>query len=1188
MTERLQKAKEILTSVKGKQLTVAERSQLSIKLAGLLLDEANVTAKSKELNLQAELARMMDDPMGKAFTTAMADEGFRSHVPSRTVDQLIFLIKKYGIPRYLSFIKRTQLFFFKWIGPLFPSFLIPLVRKKLRKETSSVIMLGEPEDLIQHIQQRQKEGIRINLNHLGEAILGEQEAMHRLDIYLNDLANPEIEYISVKISTICSQLNLLSWQETLAILCKRLKLLYRAARDHTFIRRDGTAISKFVNLDMEEYRDLHLTVEAFQQTLEDPEFYALSAGIVLQSYLPDSYPIQQRLSAWARQRVAAGGAPIKIRIVKGANLAMEQVEASLRGWAQAPYPTKAEVDANFKRMVIFGCAAENAAAVNLGIGSHNLFDIAHAMILRAENQVEKYVTFEMLEGMAEQIRRVVQEVSGGMLLYCPAATEEEFQNAVAYLTRRLDENTAPENFLRHLFGLVTNTPEWNHQSALFLKSCEDMQQVYAGPRRIQNRQVEPLHPEIRAFFENEADTDWSLRQNRMWIESHLHQWASRIHPIVPLVIGEEEIITKDKLGIGEDPAHPKKILYQYSLANQDHLEKALRIASNAAMQWQETTIDERNSLLAEVAQKMRQHRADLIAAMVADTGKTVAEADVEVSEAIDFAEYYRLSAKEWLALPDIKWRPKGTVLVAPPWNFPCSIPAGGILAALIAGNCVIFKPAAESVLVGWQLVRIFWEAGISKKVLQFITCEDEPVGSMLVRDPRIACVVLTGATDTAKLMLRLRPGLDLVAETGGKNAMIISNMSDRDLAVKDLVQSAFGHAGQKCSACSLAICHAEVYDDPQFRKQLRDAAASLQVGSQWDLSTRINPLIRTPNPVLMRGLTTLDDGEEWLLEPKVDPHNPNLWSPGIKLGVQPGSFTHQNELFGPVLGLMRAESLKQAVKLANGTRYGLTSGIHSLDEREQDYWSQNVESGNCYINRGITGAVVRRQPFGGCKESSFGFGAKAGGPNYVTQLMIPSQAVLPQQTSRIPEVLQPLTHYLLKNGGLGDVWESSLASYQFFKETYFDKKHDPSKVLGQDNYLMYRSHPHVLFRIQSQDALKDVLRVIAAAIICKTPLEVSGDPIMPDLMILKLPNVKFIPETEKHLIARLEKNGIRRMRLISAPSEELQNALANNAINVNLAPVLANGRLELLHYLREMSLSFDYHRYGYLGKREVN
>ena len=254
--------------------------------------------------------------------------------------------------------------------------------------------------------------MRLNINHLGEAILGEEEAHKRLKLYLDDLAKPDFAYMSIKLSTIYSQINLLAREKTLSIAAERLRALYRAANSHTYTYPDGTVSPKFINLDMEEYRDLELTKDLFKKVLSEPEFHKTHAGIVLQAYLPDSFLFQKELTEWAKDRVKRGGAPIKIRLVKGANLAMEQFEASLRGWAQAPYKEKIESDANFKRMLTYACQKENAKAAHLGVGSHNVFDISYALLLRAENGVEKEVSFEMLEGMAEHIRRVVQEITG--------------------------------------------------------------------------------------------------------------------------------------------------------------------------------------------------------------------------------------------------------------------------------------------------------------------------------------------------------------------------------------------------------------------------------------------------------------------------------------------------------------------------------------------------------------------------------------------------------------------------------------------------------------------------------------------------------------------------------------------------------------------------------------------------------
>jgi len=1185
----VQSAQELLKGLKGKPVEGMQRREAAVELAGLMMQEAALLQTKEEKKQQAQLARMMDDLTGKVFTTCMTDQCFRSSNPWRSADQLSYLIGHFGTPRYLSFDARLGLNIFHTFGKALPSFFVPMTRWMLRKETSKVILPGEDEPLRRHMQKRRLEGVRINLNHLGEAILGEEEAKNRLETYLEDLKKPEVEYVSIKISTIYSQINLLAWEETLEKLSEKLRELYRAAKNNYFVRADGSKVLKFVNLDMEEYRDLHLTVELFQKVLDEPEFLNCSAGIVLQSYLPDSYAIQKELTAWAKNRVSKGGAPIKIRIVKGANLAMEKVEASMRGWQAAPYATKAEVDANFKRMVTFGMSQKNHTYANLGIASHNLFDISYALCLRAENDAEKEVGLEMLEGMADHIRRAVQVVSGDILLYCPVATKEEFQNAVAYLVRRLDENTSPDNFLRHVFHLTPGSEAWNEQVRLFKLACEQKDTVSAESRR----EIALPQSEIADPFENASDSDWALKESRQKALEALNRWKDKsIELIVPVVGGKE--VKTEAVAKGIDPSFPNKTLYSYCLAGLPELETAISTAKIEEGRFGTSSVKERSELLFKVACLMRQKRNELISAMTADCAKTIPEGDVEISEAIDFVEYYRRNVEEIQHLQDLEWSPKGTVLIASPWNFPCSIPTGGISAALAAGNSVIFKPAQEAILAGWELAKIFWEAGVPKEVLQFVPCLDDPVGTALIKDPRINVIVLTGATETAKLFLKFRPGLDLMAETGGKNALIITAISDRDLAIKDLVHSAFGHSGQKCSACSLGILEKEVYDDPHFLKQLKDAVTSLKVGPAWDPSSKVIPLITPPHATLMEGLTKLDEGESWLVKPQQNEANPHLWSPGVKLGVKKGSRSHQKEFFGPVLSLMRAENLQEAIELANGTPYGLTSGLHSLDEREHQIWLEKIEAGNCYINRGITGAIVQRQPFGGIKDSSFGAGIKAGGPNYVMQLMKARQKSLPQESGPLTATVEELVEALGEKFYPPEEKQAFLASiksYAFYWNSYFLHDHDPSQVIGQDNILQYLPLQSLTLRVSASDPELEVFKVIAAALTCGTALEISADPsaaafIKQGSWFKKAEFLTLVAEDENAFIDRVSHGAVKRLRLLSEPSAKLEKALADNGVSTCNAMPFANGRVELLRFLREVSISSDYHRYGNLGKRE--
>ena len=585
MSRYLLHARDLLHKAHLRPSSREQRQAEAVLLAGYMLSEANRVESSSERAKQKQLARMVNDPMGKVFVTRLTDQCFRSDNRWRVADQITNLINTYGVPRFLGRFQRMQLSFFSALGPSIGQYFVPLIRRLVRSETSSVILPGETDPLSSHIAMRRKQGVRVNINHLGEAILGEEEAQRRLQMYLDDLTRPDIEYISVKVSTIYSQINLLGWDHTLAVLSDRLKQLYSAAKNNFYIDAKGNKRPKFVNLDMEEYRDVRLTVELFTTVLDDAEFYDYSAGIVLQAYLPDAHLYQQQLTTWAMQRVAHGGAPIKIRLVKGANLAMEKVEASLKGWEQAPYLTKSEVDANYKRMMEYGCMPEHAAAVRMGIASHNLFDIAYGMLLREEYGVSKSVSFEMLEGMADALRQVVQTLSGGMLLYCPTATKDEFQYAVAYLTRRLDENTASENFLRTLFDLKQGSRTWNEQVDYFSKACEEASSVSCQPRRPQNRLEKPRRQEFQSPFVNEADTDWSLPQNFIWAQRILHEWRQKPLLQIPIVIGGTECFDKCRTVTKEDPSILHKEIYIHALADKAHIETALATTIKAAEEW---------------------------------------------------------------------------------------------------------------------------------------------------------------------------------------------------------------------------------------------------------------------------------------------------------------------------------------------------------------------------------------------------------------------------------------------------------------------------------------------------------------------------------------------------------------------------------------------------------------------------
>ena len=1221
LSKRSSKLDSILNSVDiDNGSTQSREIQLSIALARHLQRRANELQTPQERRQQSELDRMIQNPGDKVTMIQMTDQAFRAKTPNRAVDQLVHILDVQGIPRFFTPFDRVLLKGFQSFGSFLPGVAVPMVKEKMQQETANVVLPAEPELLAKHLRARRGDGVRMNVNFLGEALIGEDDAQSRLKKYLQALQDDSIEVMSVKISTLYSQISSLAYDHTLDILCDRLELLFRASVKSNFTRDDGSVVSKFVYLDMEEYRDMRLTADAFQRTLSRPGLENVRAGIVLQAYIPDSFATQQRLVAWARERVAAGGAPVTMRIVKGANMEMERFEASLHVWPQAPYTVKAHTDANYRRMVDWGLRPENIAAARLGIASHNLFEVAYGIVKAYTADAMDKVQFEMLEGMANHQRRALHELVADLLLYAPACRKEDFIHAIGYLVRRLDENTGPSNFLRHAFKLKVDSEEWERLEQQFRDAFDELDSLSQAPRRIQDRNQPPQAP-IQddtpwQEFVNESDTDFTLPKNVEWAEQILNTWRDRHSENaieIPLVVAGKPVAGTRKQRACSDPSRPELTIANYCQANSEDVDAAVACAKQDPDGWRAMSFSDRNAVLRKVAQTIRERRGDLMGAALADGGKTLPQSDPEVSEAVDFVEFYARTASYFDELSGVNVQPRGVVVVVSPWNFPIAIPCGGIAAALAAGNTVILKPASDTVLVAYELCKCFWDAGISQQTLQLLPCSGATEGLQLASHPDVDTVILTGGTETALSMLSHRPEIRLLAETGGKNATIVTAMSDRDQAIKHVIHSAFGHAGQKCSATSLLILEGEVFEDEKFKATLCDAVRSMQVGSAWDLETVIGPLIRPPSGELETALKELEPGESWAVMPECDPDSDQLYSPAVKWDVAPDSFTHCTEFFGPVLGVMRADNLRHAIELVNHSGYGLTSGLESLDEREQEIWKDEIRAGNLYVNRETTGAIVLRQPFGGMGKSAFGPGIKAGGPNYVAQLLKFEDCYAPaglddgeQAKASHDEQLMGLKKLIQ---GCSDDWASeelcssfdlAIRSFSSQFKSEFGRQHDHMRLVGQDNFRRYLPVKGLRIRVESADSPFEILVRVAAArsVGCRVTLSfaptIDSDSVAAQLVGWLdrsteswAADIEFVTETDFALAVAIEEGRARRLRYANPDRVAGVVRQSANLYDCYVAdePVLSEGRIELLWYLEEQSISDNYHRYGNLGDR---
>ena len=1228
-----------------KKTDLPEILQTTLALAEKWQNRANTLRTKDELKQQQMMRRLLNHPSDKTVVMHLVDQSFRSGNPSRVVDQFRYLLQHHGIPRFFPQVEQWLLKIFLHLGNLVPQISHSQILRKIREDTRRTILPEEPEILNAHLKKRQAEGVQVNLNHLGEAVLGNAEALNRLKLYGDSLRNPEIHTISIKISNIVAQLHPLGFENELDLICERLSELYRIAQENPVLHSDGTRRAKFVNLDMESYHDLDLTMDAFMRTLDQPEFKNLQAGIVLQAYLPDSFLRQQKLVKWAKKRIQnggtsdAGGSPVKMRLVKGANLVMEAVEAEVFGWPLTVFDSKIETDANFKRMLEFGLQPENIAAVHFGLASHNLFDLAYTHVLAEERGITEGLVFEMLEGMADHVRRTLQEEKRkgesketNLLLYTPVTSQDQFISAIAYLVRRLDENTSADNFLRHSFDIRVDSAAWKFLEKQFLAAWNLKDKISSEPRRQQNRDKEVFAENIGTLadpiFRNEPDTDWVLPENQKWAKKIRKKWQPNENTKVrkiPLVIGNTEVKAKRKQLLFFDPSQPSTpdaadipAVYSVALATKTDVNKAVKIAKDDPSKWRQTTLLERHKMLSGAAINMRKKRGDLIGVAAAVCGKTFYETDPEISEAIDFIEYYPHSLRLLEKQSSLKLSPLGVVLVIPPWNFPLAIPTGGVAAALACGNTVLFKPSPLAFPLGEEIAKCFWDAGIPREALQLVCCEDgEPIQT-LSGHPDVDAIIFTGGTQTALKLLEKRPDAELSAETGGKNATIVTAMADRDQTIEHVLHSAFSHSGQKCSATSLLVLEREVYEDETFRKQLLDAIETLKVGSVWNFSNKMGPLIRQPLADLRKGLETLDTGESWALAPKSAETNPKLWHPAVKWGVRRGSFSHQTEFFGPLLSVMRAESLEDAIEIVNDTPYGLTSGLESLDPREQKIWMEKIEAGNLYINRVTTGAVVLRQSFGGMGLSAIGAGIKAGSPNYAVQFCKIEEGETPTQG---PLREESSLHYLARN------WQNQLSlstdstpnfpleirnelqktiqaiySCLFQYEKEFSGEQDFFRLRGQDNLFRYLPVGNVTVRLHADDSLFETLIRIAAALIAKCKVEVSMPQDFKNSVSKFLSgtegkrlcdSVIICTETDEELAERFlitnKTAKIDRLRYAHPDRvpQTIHQAAAKLGKHVSRHVPLAEGRIEMLRYLREQSISIDYHRYGNLGEREV-
>jgi len=856
-----------------------------------------------------------------------------------------------------------------------------------------------PDDVMKTLRKRHEQKIGFTVDLLGEAVVSEKEtdeyAARCLELLehlaretdgwsdqLDDSAElfPVVN-LSVKISALYSQTNPADPADAIAHLAPKLRPILRRAKE----------LGVFINFDMESFSHKNITLDLFKTLFAEPEFRDWPhAGIVIQAYLRDAEKDLVDLIDWGRARRTR----FTVRLVKGAYWDYEKIKSTQNGWSIPVYLQKPESDANFE--ALSRVLLENESIVTAAFGSHNVRSIAHAQALADELGIDRTrFEFQLLYGMAGPVKRALVEMGYRVREYCPVG---ELLPGMSYLVRRLLENTSNEGFLRAKFSD-------NVSEKILLRDPNGL--VRGNPDSVsKDRHLldgASLDVPPGDVYENAPLVNFAYQQSQEEMRAALRQVRARLGKKYPLVIGGERVWI-DRTTASLNPSAPDEIVGDVAAAGIPEAERAVKTARDAFAKWSRTPFEERARLLERAAAIMERRRYELSALEVFEVGKPWAEADSDIREAMDFCLFYAQQMRR-IGRPRLTqhvpgeesyyhYWPRGVALVIAPWNFPIAILCGMASAALVTGNTVIMKPAEQSAVCGAMLMEIFEEAGVPPGVLNFLPGHGSVIGAHLVDHKDVDLIAFTGSREVGLKIWEsagiTRPGQRelkrVVCEMGGKNAVIIDSDADLDEAIVDSIYSAFGYQGQKCSALSRLIVLEENYD--RVLERLLSAAASLRVGNPEEPGMTVGPVIDKTAYERILNYIEIGKSEATLaFQHQNVPPKGYFIPPTIFVDVKPNMRIVREEIFGPVLSVLKARDLDEAVKIANGTDYALTAGFFSRSPANIERAKAEIEAGNVYINRSCTGAVVGRHPFGGFKMS--GGGTKAGGEDYLLQFLLP-------------------------------------------------------------------------------------------------------------------------------------------------------------------------------------------------------
>ena len=1164
----------------------------------------------------ARLTEVLRDPRGLDFARDFADRVVRPGDDRAGASALESLSRR--TPALLPWHLRAAISFGGGFGPIAPKPIMPVARRTLRHMVGHLLVDAPPEKLAQALTGLRGGGVRLDVTAWGPTVSGPTQAERRVAAVRALIERPDVERVTTTVRELVGPTSPWAFDETSDLAESRLRPLVELAAS------TGTLLT----LGVDRHADVDLTIDVFTRLLDRPGLEAVTAGIVVQSYVPEALDSLRLLTDWARDRVDRGGAPISVRLVKGGSRLDEIVDARLHDWPVVTFEAKHETDASHLRLVEFALRPENAAVARVGLAGHDVFDLAHAVTVARRHGTDHLLDVEMWLGAAPGLVEVVRSELGSLVLLVPVTVSGEFDSAVRHLVGRLDALADPEGFLSSALD-VDHEAAFAREARRHDRAVAAVGDLPSVPRRRRDRSG-PLDegPDHVVDFVAEADTDPSLDGNRRWARGVLGR-ARRS------VAGIETADAAPSLGPTSSEG---------GALDDDSLVAMVTRASSAGEAWGGQDPETRAELLDLAGRELALRRSRLVEVSVSESGSTLSEADHEVGAAVDSAHRLAVLTRGLAAVDTAEHRPPRLTVVVPDLVTPVAGTVEGVLAAFGAGSAVVvLLPRSRRRAVA-VVAEALWAVGVPDSLLALVVADDPDHERALLTHPLVDRVVAHGAVETAVGLRDVRPDLDLAVRTRGVTSLVVTPSADLELAAADVVASVVDHAGRGHGALDLVLAVGSVGHGETFRRLLREAFEAVVVGPADDVATVMGPLASTPTGSELDVLTVLGPGESWLLEPRPLDETGALCSPGVRDGVDArGAFASRSHEV-PVVGLVPVETLAEAIAVQNAENGGDVAGLHSLDVDEIDEWLHTVRAGDLVVGGPTTGARVRRRPPGGWGRRAIGRGLKPGGPNaLIGQGAWRHRPHEPRPSLRLHDVSEGVTRLVdaarpTLSFEQFDSLRTAVESDQRAWQSEFGLARDVTGLVVQRNVLRYRPHP-VTLRLSAGADPTALVRLVAAGARAGSTLTISSAVPLPAGLVhlwrassspVRVRDV--VVESDEAFVARAAAGALQgptadvagpdvldllaeaaggerasteearvddsrpapspeavaayrglRIRTIGGDPATLARALRGSPdVTISSGEVTEEGRIELLTFLREQSVSLTAHRYGRL------